>query len=317
MVKLRRRRLSKRTVDNLSVEDKDAVFWDSELQGFGVRVYPTGTKVYIVQTRSGGKSRRFTLGRHGVIGADEARHLAAHTIARVKQGEDPDLAPSGWAVDPARAPHRIAAQDRTADPLHHKVISSIVQRLDRAIMTDGHRQEYLVCLVAELLAPEWVSPWTMGHDWALWDLEHGSGARIQIKQSTARNPWDVGRQVDTRTCWFNIARPDLFMSPEGEYIEPPGSTCRDLHLRLARGDKRVGCRSPGAGAMEVPGAPGEKPSGELAQCRTPRPRGDHRCRRVRVACRDRAGNPRRIVSATPSAFAGARRLRIHGRIDST
>ena len=221
MVKLRRRRLSKRTVDSLSVEDKDAVFWDSELQGFGVRVYPTGSKVYIVQTRSSGKSRRFTLGRHGVIGADEARHLAAHTIARVKQGEDPDLAPSGWAVDSARSPHRIAASDRTADPLRHKVISSIVQRHDRAIMTDGHRQEYLVCLVAELLAPGWVSPWTMGHDWAPWDLEHGSGARIQIKQSAARGPWDVGRKVDTRTSWFNIARPDLFMSLEGELIAPP------------------------------------------------------------------------------------------------
>ncbi|MDE2914563.1 MAG: hypothetical protein OXL68_16740 [Paracoccaceae bacterium] len=54
--------------------------------------------------------------------------------------------------------------------------------------TVPHRQEYLVCLVAELLAPEWVSPWTMGHDWAPWDLEHGSGARIQIKQSAARDP---------------------------------------------------------------------------------------------------------------------------------
>ena len=53
MVKLRRRRISKRTVDSLSVEGKDAVFWDSELQGFGVRVYPSGSKVYIVQTRFG------------------------------------------------------------------------------------------------------------------------------------------------------------------------------------------------------------------------------------------------------------------------
>ena len=221
MVKLRRRRISKRTVDSLSVEGKDAVFWDSEIPGFGVRVYPSGSKVYIVQTRSDGKSRRFTLGRHGLIGADEARRLAAHAIARIKQGEEPDLAPSGWAVDSARAPRRIAAKDRTADPLHHKVISSIVQRHDRAIMTDEHRQEYVVCLVAELLAPDWTSPWTKGHDWALWDLEHGSGARIRIKQSAARESWDAGRNVETRTSWFDIALPDLFMSPEGEYIEPP------------------------------------------------------------------------------------------------
>jgi len=221
MVKLRRQRLSKRTVDSLAVEGKDAVFWDSEIPGFGVRVYPSGSKVYIVQTRSAGKSRRFTLGRHGLIGADEARHLAAQTIARIKQGEEPDLAPSGWAVDPARAPHRIAAKDRTADPLHRKVISGIVRRHDRAIMTDEHRQEYLVCLVAEILAPDWTSPWTKGHDWALWDLEHGAGARIQIKQSAARKPWEVGRKVETRTGWFNIALPDLFTSRDGDLIPPP------------------------------------------------------------------------------------------------
>ena len=221
MVKLRRRRISKRTVDSLSAGGKDAVFWDSEIQGFGVRVYPSGSKVYIVQTRSAGRSRRFTLGRHGLIGADEARHLAAHTIARIKQGEAPDLAPSGWAVDPARAPHRIAAKDRTADPLHRKVISGIVRRHDRAIMTDKHRQEYVVCLADELLAPDWTSPWTKGHDWALWDLEHGSGARIQIKQSAAREPWDAGREVRTRTSWFNIALPDLFTSLDGDLIPPP------------------------------------------------------------------------------------------------
>lgn len=82
MVKLRRQRISKRTVDSFSAEGKDAVFWDSELQGFGVRVYPTGSKVYIVQTRSGGKSRRFTLGRRGMIGADEARHLWSSPTCR-------------------------------------------------------------------------------------------------------------------------------------------------------------------------------------------------------------------------------------------
>ena len=35
MVKLRERRITKRTVDGLSVEDKDVVFWDRELAGFG------------------------------------------------------------------------------------------------------------------------------------------------------------------------------------------------------------------------------------------------------------------------------------------
>ena len=47
--------LSKRIIDRLSVEGKDAVFWDRDLPGFGVRVYPSGAKVYVVQTRTFGR----------------------------------------------------------------------------------------------------------------------------------------------------------------------------------------------------------------------------------------------------------------------
>ena len=63
--------------------------WDRALTGFGVRVYPSGAKVYVVQTRGPAGSRRITVGRHGVIGAAEARRRAALIIARVHAGEDP------------------------------------------------------------------------------------------------------------------------------------------------------------------------------------------------------------------------------------
>ena len=86
MAKLGRRRLSGRTVEGLSVE-KDTVYWDGALPGFGVRVYPTGGKVYIVQTRSQGRSARMSLGRHGIVSAEQARKRAALIIARAKSGE--------------------------------------------------------------------------------------------------------------------------------------------------------------------------------------------------------------------------------------
>ncbi len=89
MAKLKYRTISKRTVEALSVEDRDAVFWDDRIPGFGVRVYPSGSKVYVVQTRHRGKSQRVTLGRHGVITADAARKKAAETINRIKSGENP------------------------------------------------------------------------------------------------------------------------------------------------------------------------------------------------------------------------------------
>ena len=89
MAVLKTRTISKRTVDTLKVE-KDTVFWDSELAGFGVRVYPGGGKTYVVQTRSGGKpARRIAIGRHGVVSAEEARRRAALIVARIKAGEEP------------------------------------------------------------------------------------------------------------------------------------------------------------------------------------------------------------------------------------
>ena len=85
--------LSKRTVDGLAVEGKDAVFWDRELAGFGVRVYPSGRKIYVVQSRGPGGSKRITLGRHGELTVEQARKQAVAVIDRIKRGENPVAAP--------------------------------------------------------------------------------------------------------------------------------------------------------------------------------------------------------------------------------
>ncbi len=92
-MKLEKTRISRRTVESLRVE-KDTVFWDSELAGFGVRAYPSGSRYYIVQARERGKpAKRVTVGRHGVLTADEARRRAARIITRIKAGEDPSPEP--------------------------------------------------------------------------------------------------------------------------------------------------------------------------------------------------------------------------------
>ncbi|MDE0281281.1 MAG: tyrosine-type recombinase/integrase [Gammaproteobacteria bacterium] len=92
-MKLERTRISRRTVESLRVE-KDTVFWDSELAGFGVRAYPSGSRYYVVQARQRGQpAKRVTVGRHGVLTAEEARRRAGGIIARIKAGEDPSPEP--------------------------------------------------------------------------------------------------------------------------------------------------------------------------------------------------------------------------------
>ena len=87
------RKLTKRTIDALAVTGKDAVFWDRDLAGFGVRVYSTGRKVFVVQTRGPQGPKRVTLGRYGQLLADDARKQAAEAIDRIKRGLEPFPAP--------------------------------------------------------------------------------------------------------------------------------------------------------------------------------------------------------------------------------
>ena len=89
-------RVSRRSVEALRVDRKDAVFWDRDLPGFGVRVHRSGRKTYVVQTRGPAGLKRVTIGQHGELTPEEARTEAREIIDRIKRGIDPtpDEAPA-------------------------------------------------------------------------------------------------------------------------------------------------------------------------------------------------------------------------------
>ena len=66
---------------------------NSELKGFGVRVLPTGLKVFMLQYRnSEGVSKRLKIGRYGVLTPDEACTQAKVHLGDVARGTDPQEA---------------------------------------------------------------------------------------------------------------------------------------------------------------------------------------------------------------------------------
>ncbi len=93
MTRLRNRALSKRMVDGLPACQKETIYWDRDLPGFGVRVYPSGSKTYLVQFRSPGGTRRAVLGRHGTLSTSEARRRAAAMLTRIRVDEEPEPEP--------------------------------------------------------------------------------------------------------------------------------------------------------------------------------------------------------------------------------
>ena len=89
MARLNSMALSNRTVDGLPAGEKEIIYWDRSQPGFGVRVYPSGSKVYLVQGRGPRGSRRITLGRHGTLSSEEARRQGALLLTFIKTGEEP------------------------------------------------------------------------------------------------------------------------------------------------------------------------------------------------------------------------------------
>jgi integrase len=85
-------RITKRTVDAVRSSGANQFLWDSELKGFGLKVTPVGSKVYILQYRTGGRgtpTKRVTIGRHGALTPEQARKEAARLSGAIANGADP------------------------------------------------------------------------------------------------------------------------------------------------------------------------------------------------------------------------------------
>ncbi|NML95153.1 tyrosine-type recombinase/integrase [Novosphingobium olei] len=85
-------RINKSSVDATKPGAGEVLLWDDKLAGFGLKVTPTGVKTYLFQYRLGGRSgktRRFTIGKHGKLTPDAARKEAERLAVLVSQGVDP------------------------------------------------------------------------------------------------------------------------------------------------------------------------------------------------------------------------------------
>jgi integrase len=90
-----RGKITKRAVDALVAKTcAEAVLWDEEIKGFGVRVRSGGAKTYILQYRAGtgrrAPLRKLTIGKHGSPWTPTtARTEAKRLLGLVAAGDDP------------------------------------------------------------------------------------------------------------------------------------------------------------------------------------------------------------------------------------
>lgn len=94
-------KLTKSVIDKLQYEGESkagkdgkeywdaCVYWDKDLPSFGVRVYPSGKKSFMIAYRHNGRLRRMVLGSYGVVTLDQARKMARQKLSEVLSGGDP------------------------------------------------------------------------------------------------------------------------------------------------------------------------------------------------------------------------------------
>jgi integrase len=82
-------KLTKRVVDAIKADSKDYIIWDDELPGFGLRVFKSGKRSYLIQYRAAGRTRRFTIGLHGIWTPETARQEAKAQLGRIARGDNP------------------------------------------------------------------------------------------------------------------------------------------------------------------------------------------------------------------------------------
>ncbi|MBM3572837.1 MAG: DUF4102 domain-containing protein, partial [Alphaproteobacteria bacterium] len=82
-------KLTVRSIEAARPGIAERFLWDAELPGFGLRVLPSGVRTFLVQYRANGRTRRFALGRYGVLTPEEARRRARRVLADVSGGSDP------------------------------------------------------------------------------------------------------------------------------------------------------------------------------------------------------------------------------------
>ena len=82
-------KLTQASISRLPSDKADAVYYDDDLDGFGIRIRAGGSRNYVVRYRLGGLERRHTIGSVSVLTLDQARQKARKVLVAVDEGRNP------------------------------------------------------------------------------------------------------------------------------------------------------------------------------------------------------------------------------------
>lgn len=132
----------------------------------------------------------------------------------------------------------LAGSSRNRD-IHRRIHTMLMRRYDMPVINNVYRGDYVECLVAVALGTDWWLIWTRGWDWAAWDCQHESGARLEVKQAATRQSWDCEALAPRRAPRFDIAPRTGYWTEDGRWVDFPGRPA-DLYVFAWHDERRDG-----------------------------------------------------------------------------
>ena len=203
----------------------EAIFFDDEVPGFGLRIREAGSRSFVFQYKLGAKQRRMALGTATALNFGATRKTAEQLYARVKLGQDPasDKAEARAsaaqtfkaAVADFLAAKRTTLRERTypdlerhllkhAKPLHELQLSKITRRDIAPVFASVTKNSGAVTANRAR---------TSLSTFFSWALEQGMGAETNPVVGTSRNKEQSRERVLTpaelRLIWANLGDDDF------------------------------------------------------------------------------------------------------------
>ncbi|MDE0478054.1 MAG: hypothetical protein OXI13_00335 [Gammaproteobacteria bacterium] len=122
------------------------------------------------------------------------------------------------------------------EELHDRIVRSLMKRFEMRVITNVWRGDYVECMIAQVLGKDWTLPWEKGEDWASWDIKHRNGAKIEVKQSSARQTWDRDPIAPHRSPSFDIAPRTGYFESGSKWVEKPGRPA-DVYVFAWHGER--------------------------------------------------------------------------------
>jgi integrase len=152
-------RIVQQTVKGLKAPAQgNAILWDREIHGFGVRITSAGAVAFILDYRFRRRKRRYTIGRSPELSATAARDEALLLLRGIRNGIDPlekrqqDLAEPTMADLAAEYLSRYAKKEKRAGSVRNDkgMLANIILPRFGSLRVDAVNQRYIETLHASM-----------------------------------------------------------------------------------------------------------------------------------------------------------------------